>query len=146
VRRQASPAKVQQLILDTAEQDGHSVRIRVPQDPGQAGKDQAQRFISMLSGYDARARQESGDKQTRFLPFSAQAESANIDVVRSHWNDDYYRSLEAFPDGAVKDDADASSAGFDELLKSAGPISMGDAVVSGGSMMTTSSGSPWELR
>jgi predicted phage terminase large subunit-like protein len=146
VRRQASPAKVQQLILDTAEQDGHSVRIRVPQDPGQAGKDQAQRFISMLSGYDARARQESGDKQTRFLPFSAQAESANIDVVRGHWNDDYYRSLEAFPDGAVKDDADASSAAFDELLKSAGPISMGDAVVSGGSMMTTSSGSPWELR
>jgi predicted phage terminase large subunit-like protein len=145
-RRQASPAKIEQLILDNAQEDGQRVRIRVPQDPGQAGKDQAQRFISMLSGYDARSRQESGDKASRFLSFSAQAESGNIDIVRGHWNDDYFRSLEAFPDGKIKDDADASSAAFDELLRTAGPIDMRDAEVSGGKMVVEDRGSPWELR
>lgn len=146
VRRQASPAKVENLILETAREDGRSARVRVPQDPGQAGKDQARRFIGLLSGYDARTRLESGDKQTRFLPFSAQAECGNIDIVRGPWNDDYFRSLEAFPDGKIKDDADASSAAFDELLHTAGPISMGDAVVGGGTALADSADSPWGLR
>lgn len=146
VRRQATPAKVEKLVLETAATDGQGVRIRGPQDPGQAGKDQAQRFVSMLAGYDARFRIETGDKVTRFNPFSAQAERGNCDIVRGPWNDDYFRSLEAFPEGHVKDDADSTSAGFDELLQYAGPINVSAGAAVSESATDDQRGSPWSLR
>ena len=116
-------------MLAAAHDDGRAVRVRVPQDPGQAGKDQAERLVGMMAGFDARARIESGDKETRFRPVSAQAEVGNIDFVRGEWNDDVFRSLEAFPDGRVKDDADALSAAFDELLRY-GVVDMAGAATS----------------
>lgn len=145
VRGRLRPAKVEELMLGTARADGAEVRIRGPQDPGQAGKDQAERLVGLLAGFDARFRTETGDKATRFNPVSAQAERGNVDFVRGPWNDDVFRSLEAFPDGRVKDDADALSAAFDELLRVSGPID-----VAGGSAVAESvvdaEDSPWAGR
>ena len=139
-----TPAKVEGQVREAAVGDERHVRVRGPQDPGQAGKDQAQRFVGMLAGYDARFRVETGDKETRFNPFSAQAERHNVDIVRGAWNDDYFRALESFPDGKVKDDADASSAAFDELLIFGGPVD-----VLGGALTSTAederAGAPWEM-
>jgi phage terminase large subunit-like protein len=41
VRRRANPGDVEQLLLDTATQDGTRIRIGFGQDPRQAGKSQA---------------------------------------------------------------------------------------------------------
>lgn len=115
VRDRDTPHKVEALIANTASQDGKGVEISLPQDPGQAGKSQVATLIRMLTGYTARATPETGDKQTRFGPFSAQCEAGNVDVLRGAWNDEWFDNLEAFPDGAHDDDADSTARAFNSL-------------------------------
>ena len=111
-------ADVRQLILNTARSDTAlygRVIIRLPQDPGQAGKDQAQSFVRMLGGYTVAVALETGDKVTRAEPFSSQWLAGNIDVREAEWNDDYFRQLENFPVGKLKDMVDASANAYLEL-------------------------------
>ena len=111
-------ADVRQLILNTARSDTAfygRVIIRLPQDPGQAGKDQAQSFVRMLGGYTVSVALETGDKVTRAEPFSSQWLAGNIDVREAEWNDDYFRQLENFPVGKLKDMVDASANAYLEL-------------------------------
>jgi predicted phage terminase large subunit-like protein len=114
-RMRSGPHKVRQAILNTAAADGKGVRIGLPQDPGQAGKDQAQSYVTALTGYVATTRRETGDKITRFGPFSAQCEAGNVDFLRGDWNSEFFEVLEAFPDADHDDDADASSGAFTML-------------------------------
>lgn len=111
-------ADVRQLILNTAASDNAlygNVTVRLPQDPGQAGKDQAQSFVRMLGGYTVTTSLESGDKVTRAEPFSSQWLAGNVDVKMADWNDDYFRQLENFPVGKLKDMVDASANAYLEL-------------------------------
>lgn len=112
VRMQESPSRVRASVKNTASADGAAVRVGLPQDPGQAGKDQAQDYVSKLSGFTAQTRRESGQKVVRFGPFSAQCEAGNVDFLRGAWNEAVLDSLEAFPDAAHDDDADACSGAF----------------------------------
>ncbi len=112
-------ADVRQLIQTTAASDSAlygNVTIRLPQDPGQAGKDQAQSFVRMLAGYPVSVALESGDKVTRAEPFSSQWLAGNVDVRTADWNDDYFRQLENFPVGKLKDMVDASANAYLELV------------------------------
>jgi predicted phage terminase large subunit-like protein len=115
VRTRSSPKEVERLLVNTASIDGPSVSIALPQDPAQAGKAQAANLIGLLVGYDVRAAPASGDKVTRFSPFSAQAEAGNVMVLRAPWNDDYFTALEGFPDAPHDDDADSTSEAFNAL-------------------------------
>lgn len=112
---QGSPLKVEQALLNMAIQDGHSVSIALPQDPGQAGKSQAQAFVRLLAGYKVRIKPVTGDKVTRFGPLSAQCEGGNVYVLRAPWNDQLFSALEGFPDAKHDDDADSCSEAFDML-------------------------------
>lgn len=107
-----SPQKVEEAIKNTASADGRSVSIGIPQDPAQAGKAQAEYLIRQLSGYDARAKIERGEKPLRFSPFSAQCEAGNVKIVRGPWNTGFFDNLEAFPDATHDDTADACSGAF----------------------------------
>jgi len=111
-----SPSGVEALIRNTAEQDGPQTEVSLPQDPGQAGKSQVASLIKLLSGFTARATPESGDKVTRFSPFSAQAEAGNVMVLRGPWNADWFSALEGFPEADHDDDADSTSRAFNALL------------------------------
>ncbi|TQI72921.1 putative phage terminase large subunit-like protein [Bosea sp. AK1] len=111
-----SPSGVETLIKNTASDDGREAHISLPQDPGQAGKSQVQNLTKMLSGYVVRSSPESGDKVTRFSPFSAQAEAGNVLVLRGSWNEKWFSALEAFPEAAHDDDADSTSRAFNALL------------------------------
>lgn len=108
VRLRGSPAKVEETIKQVAALDGPRVRIGLPQDPGQAGKAQAAYLVGELAGYAVQTRAERGDKITRFSPFSSQCEAGNVDVLRGVWNEDYFTSMEGFPDLLHDDDADAT--------------------------------------
>lgn len=116
VRRRLGPAGVKQLIKDTATEDGVKVVVRLPQDPGQAGKAQVADFVADLAGFEVRFKLETGDKVTRFGPFSSQALAGNVDRVAGI-DDEYLRSLENFPPqgSGHDDDADATSSGFNQL-------------------------------
>lgn len=107
---------VRTLVRRTAATDGRGVKIFIPQDPGQAGKDQAKTYIRLLAGFSASSEGETGDKETRAEPFASQWQHGNVDVVRGHWNAEYFSQLEAFPTPKVHDDAvDASSSAFRKL-------------------------------
>lgn len=107
VRLQAAPAERDAALKHTAQADGKSVRIGLPQDPGQAGKSQAIYLVGQLDGYQVQAAIESGDKVTRFGPVSSQAKVGNVVIVKGDWNEDFLSSLEGFPDATHDDDADS---------------------------------------
>ncbi len=109
---QATPAGVERFIQNTAAEDGKGTTISLPQDPGQAGKSQVKALTLMLSGYTVRSSTETGDKVTRFGPFSAQAEAGNVDVLRAPWNDRWFTALEGFPVAKHDDDPDSTSRAF----------------------------------
>ena len=120
-RLQASPEKVERAIINTASADGQPVRIRIPQDPGQAGKSQAKYLVGQLAGYDVKTQRVTGDKVTRARPASAQAEAGNIKIVRGGWNEAFLNEVENFPSTNAKDDqVDALSDALDELIGYAG--------------------------
>jgi len=122
-----SPLHVQVAIKNTAEQDGRTVTVGLPQDPGQAGKSQAQDMARMLAGYSVKIRPESGSKVTRFGGFSAQCEAGNVFFVRGPWNDEFFDQLEGFPDAAHDDHADACSGAFNILMGIPRPAIIGHA-------------------
>jgi predicted phage terminase large subunit-like protein len=110
------PHKVEQAITNTATADGRHVHIRIPQDPGQAGKAQAQALVGKLTGFKVTTTRPTGDKTTRFSPFSAQCEAGNVDVLRGPWNTELFDALEAFPEAKHDDDADACSEAFAHFI------------------------------
>lgn len=112
VRIQESPLGVQNIIKNTAIRDGVSVRIGIEEDPGQAGVVEAEHLTRQLQGFNVKRNRVTKDKVTRALPVSAQAEAGNVKVVRAKWNDDFFRELENFPEGAHDDIVDALSGAF----------------------------------
>lgn len=116
-RMRASPMRVRNSVKNTATADGRGCYVGIPQDPGQAGKAQAQDFVSMLAGFVVFVRRESGDKVDRFGPFSSQAQAGNVKVLRGDWNDEFFGALEAFPDAKHDDDADGCSGAYSMLLE-----------------------------
>ena len=116
IRFRGSPLDVEKKIFETARNDGRSVSIFIPQDPGQAGKSQAQGFIRRLAGYIVKSRRPTGSKETRAAAFAAQAEARNVKMVKALWNDCFTDELETFPLGVNDDQVDAASDAFNELL------------------------------
>lgn len=124
VRAWLSPSGVEAVIKNTASQDGDDVAIDLPQDPGQAGKSQVASLTKMLAGYTVHSSPESGDKVTRFSPFSAQAEAGNVLVLRGAWNDAWFTALEGFPEATHDDDADSTSRAFNALINDPTQVAM----------------------
>lgn len=92
-----------------------AVRVRIPQDPGQAGKAQVASYIKWLAGFEVIARLETGSKETRAEPVAAQWQGGNFDIVNAPWNDAYLSQLESFPASKYKDMVDATSSAFNEI-------------------------------
>ncbi len=115
VRDQKSAAGVERLLVNTTSQDGYMCEQSLPQDPGQAGKQQASYYIGKLAGYTAHATTESGDKETRANPLSAQAEAGNVDILEGDWNDAFLEELCVFPNGEHDDQVDGASRAFNTL-------------------------------
>lgn len=127
INRRLSSAEVRELIRITCMADKAKygrVVTRLPQDPGQAGKAQAESFLKFLSGFPVKIVPESGDKVTRAEPLSAQwlglegMDKGNVDVLLAEWNEMYLNQLESFPEGKFKDMVDASSSAFHEIENS----------------------------
>jgi hypothetical protein len=58
---------------------------------------------------------ESGDKLTRFGPFSSQCRAGNVKIRRGAWNEELFRVFEGFPDLAHDDEVDACSGALEML-------------------------------
>ncbi len=109
---------VRKLVLNTATLDRvryKIVKVTVPQDPGQAGKEQANSYVKMLAGYTVETIRPSGSKENRANPFASQVQAGNVLLLKGDWNDEYIGELESFPDGSHDDMVDASSDAFNKL-------------------------------
>lgn len=110
-----SPAEVEKNLKNTASQDGVTVTIRMPQDPGAAGKADAETKVKLLAGYAAIVKPVTGDKATRAKPASAQAEAGNVKLVRAAWNEVFLDEVCSFPNAMFDDQVDAFADALNEL-------------------------------
>jgi len=120
-RARVKGEKVEQLIAQTAYEDGHAVAIRMEQEPGSAGKalvDQYARYV--LSGFDFGGIRSTGDKLTRARPFAAAVANGNVRCVRSVWLTDWLDELSSFPEAANHDDQVDSAVGAFTFLTGLG--------------------------
>jgi predicted phage terminase large subunit-like protein len=127
-------AGVEALIKTTAATDGLDTVIRLPQDPGAAGKTYAAILIDALTGYAVKAIPPTGSKETRALALAAAAEAGRVFIVasgdpaRDRWINELIEQLCAFPTGRHDDLVDAASDVFAELalltMKGAGAFEL----------------------
>lgn len=133
--------KVRNLVKQCAVADKAKykrVKIRMSQDPGQAGKEQAESYIKMLAGFSVVAVKESGSKESRAEPFAAQWQAGNVDVVAGSWTETLLGQYEAFPESKFKDLVDAGANAFNELERMNTGSAPPTSVVDGGTLAHTS--------
>lgn len=123
-RFRGTPMQVEQAIIGQASIDGVNVTVRLAQDPGQAGKAQAEQMVRKLAGYAVRVERATGDKATRATPLAAQAEAGNVrvlvtgDAIADAWIQPFLDELAMFPAASHDDQVDAAADAFNELALS----------------------------
>ena len=122
VRARVGPGGVDELIRSTAKQDGYGVWVRLPQDPGAAGKLALNALVKALAGYVVRSGAVTGDKVTRAMPLLAQAQHGNVSLVRGEWNRAFLDEVCSFPVGGHDDQVDSASDAFNELVNVLPPM------------------------
>jgi predicted phage terminase large subunit-like protein len=127
IRLRGSAHDVEQTIVSTAKIDGKAIKIRIPQDPGQAGKSQVEYLTRQLQGYIVVTERETGSKETRAMPLASQCEARNIKLIEGPWLPGFLEEIEVFPMGAHDDQVDAASGAFLELSSASGPMIFSDA-------------------
>jgi len=113
-RFRKNPPEVKESIKNIATQDSRRIEIGIEQDPGQAGKAEAQDQVRNLEGFTVEINTVHESKATRAKPVSSQAKVGNIKILRGAWNKDFLNELYNF-DGSSKcvaDQVDALSGAF----------------------------------
>jgi predicted phage terminase large subunit-like protein len=104
--------KVEQLIAQTAYEDGLNTPILMEMEPGSSGKalvDQYARYV--LPGYNFTGIRATGDKVTRARPFAAAVANGNVRVVRGPWLTQWLDEFSSFPEACDHDDQVDSAVG-----------------------------------
>ena len=118
-RFRESPAGVEARIVQTADQDGRSVKVRIEQEGGSSGKIAINHFARLLEAYDFKGVPSTGDKVERSNAFAAACERGEVALVRAPWNEPFLRELEMFTgsdkDCPHDDQVDASSGAHTDL-------------------------------
>jgi predicted phage terminase large subunit-like protein len=119
-RGQWGTEKVSQKIEDCAKADPAGTILRLPQDPAQAGKAQANQFEQKLKGYRPVIVPVSGKKSVRARGFQECLNKGNVYFVKAYWNHPVKEVLRKFQEDVEKqadDDVDALSDAFNELAQ-----------------------------
>jgi predicted phage terminase large subunit-like protein len=144
-RGQWTPAERDEIIRNTCLNDMHrpgfiSYRAHFESGAGDSGVERDANLIAFLAGIPISAVRATGSKEFRAEPFQRQWAAGNVWAVVAPWNGDYFDELESFPDAAIKDSVDASSAAFNQLFVGAPNCEPGTAEDSDTMMGTLPSG------
>lgn len=107
LRVRVGPGEISAAICGTAARDGGQVAVGLPQDPGQAGKQQVAWLSAQLAGYRVVVSPETGSKLVRATPVAASIEAGRLHAVRAGWTDAFLDELASFPGGRKDDQVDA---------------------------------------
>lgn len=121
-RGQWSSYNRNQVMLQTAEDDHERYPnhiIWVEQEPGSGGKESAEASVKLLAGYTVRTERVTGDKLTRALPLSGQAEAGNVYLLAAEWNYSFVEEHHNFPEARLKDQVDAASGAHNKVRRRA---------------------------
>ena len=117
IRLRGSPYKVRTTMRTAADQDGKVVIVDFPQDPGQAGKAQAEDIAADFPDRRIFYSPESGAKEIRAEAPAAQVEAGNVYLVRGAWNGVFLDEAAAFPGSTFKDQIDAFSRAYHRAVR-----------------------------
>jgi predicted phage terminase large subunit-like protein len=112
IRIRAGPTEVANTIIATANHDGAETIVGLPQDPGQAGKQQIAWLSNRLAGYRVKASPETGSKLLRATQSAAAIDTGSLSLLRAGWNRSFLEELREFPQGRKDDQVDALSRAF----------------------------------
>ncbi|MFZ5669114.1 MAG: phage terminase large subunit [Pseudomonadota bacterium] len=129
-----SPSKVEAEVKALA--DGDRVQhasgclVRLPQDPGSAGKSYVRTVVKQLAGHAVKFEPVTGSKEVRAKALAVQAEVGNVyiletgDPVKDGWIEDFLDEIEVFPAGVNDDQVDAAADAFNEIALAPPPVSV----------------------
>lgn len=120
-RLRAGSDDVATTIVNTARQDGDSVTVGLPRDPGQAGMFQITTLTRMLAGFRVQSSPERGSKAERAARLASSVGNGDVTLRRATWNAAFLDELAAFPDGPKDDQVDALSRAFSLLAPCESP-------------------------
>lgn len=124
VRGQWSADRVRAEMMAAAQRDPAGTRVALPQDPGQAGKDQVQQLKRLLAGHDVTSRPvPKQTKELRAAGLSAMQREGLVALVEGAWNGALVAELEGFPRGSHDDQVDALAEAYNVAVSrgAAGP-------------------------
>lgn len=129
VRVQAGPDGVRALMTTTAAADrgriGPPTTQVIPQDPGQAGKDQVTQLARLLSPSPTLSRAISGSKEIRAQGYASLQRTESVLILHND-NTLAFRAVHSsFPGGAHDDDVDAAADAFNFLASGVSTDSAG---------------------
>jgi predicted phage terminase large subunit-like protein len=116
-RERAEIDQAEKLIVDTAKADKIGVKQSIPQDPASAGKSQKFHLARRLQGLDFVFSREEMDKTDRAIPFASMVNAGSVRMVIGPWNAALEDEMRNFPASAFKDQIDALSRAYAELIK-----------------------------
>lgn len=130
VRVQKKPHEVEQIILQVAQEDGHSCAIRMEQEPGSSGDITIDHYArNILNGYDFLGVRSTGSKVERATTASAAAQAGRVFVVNRCRNLlPFFDEADVFPYGVKDDTIDGFSGAFTYFRVKcilSGPTSLG---------------------
>jgi len=114
-RMRGRPDEVRKLVRTVAEADGRECKVMLPQDPAQAGADQANSYVQLLIGHRVETVRMTGNKETRADAVASQVNIGRLALLRASWNAALIDELGAFPLGQHDDQVDALSLAFSQL-------------------------------
>lgn len=112
-RKQLSPGKVEELVRETALEDGIGVTIGIEQEPGSSGKLLIHSYATrVLQGFTVVGNPTNANKVLRAQPWLANVENGKTYVFRASWNKVFEDEYDEFPGGEHDDQIDTAGAGY----------------------------------
>ncbi len=119
VRGQWASTERDAIIKQTAELDlntyGRAVHQRGEQEPGAGGKEAAEAFIRLLTGFSVSIEKVTGSKTDRADAYASQQGAGNVKLMRGAWNGKFIDEHCSFPSGKHDDQVDGGSGSFNYL-------------------------------
>lgn len=108
------------IIRQTAMEDTKAVIIGLEQEPGSAGKVDAEATVRRLAGFRVRIDKPTGNKVLRADPYSVQVNAGAYALVEgAQWGRAWVEEHRFFPASTYKDQVDSGSGAYNMLAKPA---------------------------